>query len=69
VIKEKGLPKGRNHLKGTEGFWSFAKHWLYQYRGLPKLYFHLYLKEIEWRFIHRNENLVVLLRKLLYQQI
>lgn len=69
VLKEKGIPKGRNHINGIEGFWSFAKHWLYQYRGIPKTYFPLYLKEIEWRFNHRNENLVVLLRKLLNQQI
>jgi len=33
VLKEKGVPKGRNHINGIEGFWSFAKHWLYQYRG------------------------------------
>lgn len=69
VTKEKGLPKGRDHLNGIEGFWSYAKHWLYQYRGVPRQYFHLYLKETEWRFNHRNENLVRLLRKLLNQQI
>ena len=69
VLKEKGLPKGRNHINGIEGFWSFAKHWLYQYRGIPKAYFPLYLKEVEWRFNHRNENLVILLRRLLNQQI
>ncbi len=69
VTKEKGLPKGRNHLNGIEGFWSFAKHWLYQYRGVPKQYFHLYLKEIEWRFNHCSENLVKLLRTLLNQRI
>ena len=47
VLKEKGRPKGRNHLNWIEGFWSFAKHWLYQYRGIPRSYFHLYLKEME----------------------
>jgi len=31
VLKEKGISKGRNHINGVEGFWSFAKHWLYQY--------------------------------------
>ena len=69
VLKDKGVPKGRNHTNGIEGFWSFAKHWLYQYRGIPKAYFPLYLKEVEWRFNHRNENLVILLRRLLNQQI
>jgi transposase len=69
VLKEKGIPKGRNYINGIEGFWSFAKHWLYQYRGIPKANFPLYLKEVEWQFNHRHENLVVLLRKLLNQQI
>lgn len=69
VLKEKGVPKGRNHINGIEGFWSFAKHWLYQYLGIHKTYFSLYPKEVEWRFNHRNENLVILLRRLLNQQI
>nr|MBC8499324.1 transposase [Candidatus Atribacteria bacterium] len=69
VLKDKGVPKGRDHLNGIEGFWSFAKHWLYQYRGIHQTYFPLYLKEIEWRFNYRNENLVILLRRLLNQQI
>jgi transposase len=57
VRKEKGTPKGRDHLNGIEGFWSFAKNWLYQYRGVPQHHFHLYLKEIEFRFNHRSEDL------------
>jgi len=63
------MPKGRNPMIGIEGFCSPAKHWWYQYRGIPKAYFPLYLKEVEWRFNHRNENLVILLRRLLNQQI
>ena len=69
VLKDKGVPKGRDHINGIEGFWSFAKYWLYQYRGINKAYSPLYLKEVEWRFNHRNENLVILLRRLLNQQI
>jgi len=69
IKKEKGKPKGRDHLNGIEGFWSYAKHWLYHYRGVPQKNFHLYLKEIEWRFNHRSENLVTLLRKLLSQRV
>jgi len=45
-------------INGIEGFWSFAKHWLYQYRDINQAYFPLYLKEVEWQFNHRNENLV-----------
>ena len=69
IRKEKGRPKGRDHINGIEGFWSYAKHWLYHYRGVPRKYFHLYMKEIEWRFNHRNENLVKLLRTCLMQRV
>jgi len=53
--------KGRgyhSHINGIEGFWSFAKHGLYQYRGVSKANFPLYLKEMEYRFNHRQENLL-----------
>jgi len=69
INKDKGRPKGRDHINGIEGFWSFAKHWLYHYRGVPKNYFQFYLKEMEWRFNNRNQNLVQLLRNLLNQPV
>ena len=69
VKKERGLPRGKDHLNGIEGFWSYAKHWLYQYRGVPRPYFHLYLKEIEWRFNNRNINLIPLIKRLIKEQI
>lgn len=65
VTKDKGVPKGRDHLNGIEGFWSYAKHWLYMYRGVPRAYFHLYVKEMEFRFNHRDENLVPIVMRLL----
>ncbi len=65
VRKEKGMPRGRDHLNGIEGFWSFAKNWLYQYRGIPQHHFHLYLKEIEFRFNHCNDDLFNLVTTLL----
>ena len=49
--------RGRNHINGIEGFWSFAKHILYNYRGVSKYHFPMYLKEVEYRFNHRKENL------------
>ena len=50
--------KYRSHINGIEGFWSFAKHGLYQYRGVSRTNFPLYLKEMEYRFNHRKENLL-----------
>jgi len=47
----------RNHISGIEGFWSYAKYILYNYRGVSKYHFPMYLKEIEYRFNHRRENL------------
>ena len=47
----------KNHINGIEGFWSYAKHILYNYRGVSKYHFPMYLKEIEYRYNHRNENL------------
>jgi transposase len=67
VKKERGAPKakGRDHLNGIEGFWSFSKNWLYQYRGIPKHHFHLYLKETEFRFNNRGKDLFPLIAQLL----
>ena len=65
IRKEKGQPVGRDHINGIEGFWSYAKNWLYPYRGVPQKHFHLYLGEVCYRFNHRTENLKPLLVKLL----
>jgi len=55
IKKEGGVPKakGRDHINGIEGFWSFSKNWLYQYRGIPRHHFHLYLKETEYPYMIR----------------
>jgi len=59
VDHSKGMvdKKTKNHINGIEGFWSFAKHILYNYRGVSKYHFPMYLKEVEYRFNHRNDNL------------
>jgi len=49
--------KTKNHINGIEGFWSYAKHILYNYRGVSKYHFPMYLKEVEYRYNHRDENL------------
>jgi transposase len=65
IRKEKGRPVGRHHINGIEGFWSYAKNWLYPFRGVPRKYFHLYLGEICYRFNHRDSDLKPLLMKLM----
>lgn len=46
-----------SHINGIESFWSFAKRRLQKFNGVPAETFHLHLKECEWRFNHRRDNL------------
>jgi len=49
--------RGKSHVNGIEFFWSFAKRRLAKFNGLTDDKFFLHLKECEFRFNHRNENL------------
>jgi len=60
--------QGASHSNGIESFWRFAKARLQQFKGVPKHPFLLHLKESEFRFNHRYEDLYKLLLKLLRQQ-
>jgi transposase-like protein len=57
--------RGRNHVNGIESFWAFSKHHFIKLKGVRKTTFLTHLKESEWRFNHRCENLFALLCKLL----
>lgn len=54
-----------SNINGIESFWSFAKRRLLKFNGVKKETFHLHLKECEFRFNHRNDNLYKLLLTLL----
>ena len=55
----------RSHINGIESFWSYAKHRLARFHGIPKHTFYLHLKETEFRFNHRRDNLYQAVLKLL----
>ena len=57
--------KGSSHVNGIESFWSFAKRRLAQFNGVAKHTFALHLKECEFRFNHRHQNLYLAMLKLL----
>ena len=59
----------KNHINGIEGFWSFAKHILYNYRGVSRYHFPMYLKEVEYRYNHRNENLFKLFIRIYFSYV
>ena len=55
----------RQHINGIENFWGYAKTKLKSYYGVSREYFYCYLKEMEFRFNHRNAaNLAALIKKI-----
>ena len=52
---------GRAHVNGIENFWGIAKTRMMRFRGIRQDKFYLHLKETEWRFNHRQENIYLLL--------
>ena len=59
--------QGTNHINGIEGFWGIAKVRLVKFRGLSKNTFYLHLKECEFRFNYRNQDLYKVLLKITKQ--
>jgi transposase len=60
---ENEFARGRRHINGIESFWSFAKSRLAKQRGIRTGKFYPHLKESEWRWNHRRDNLYQLLLK------
>ena len=57
--------RGRCHINGIESFWSFAKRRLMKFHGVPTKTFYLHLKECEFRFNHRSQDLYAITLKLI----
>ena len=57
-----------SHINGIESFWAFSKTRLVRFRGLAKHTFYFHLKECEFRFNHRNEDLYKLVLKMLREE-
>ena len=55
---------GKSHINGIEGFWGFAKTRLVRFKGMHKKTFYLHLKECEFRFNYRDQNLNKLILKI-----
>lgn len=54
---KKGVNGYTTHINGIKSFWSFAQMRLLKFRGVAKHTFYLHLKECEFRFNNRSENL------------
>ena len=57
--------RGKSHINGIENFWGVAKVRLAKFRGIRKSHFYLHLKESEFRFNYRKENIYAILLKIL----
>ena len=57
--------RGECHINGIESFWSYAKRRLQKFSGISTATFCLHLKETEFRFNHRRDNLYLELPRLL----
>jgi transposase-like protein len=57
---ENEFARGKSHVNGIENFWSFAKRRLSKFNGCASQKFVLHLKESEFRYNHRNEDLLKL---------
>jgi len=53
--------RGRVTINGLEGFWSYAKERLMKHHGISPQRFPLYLKELEFRYNHRHEDVFPIL--------
>jgi len=57
VDHKKRFDSGRVYINGLEGFWSWAKERLIKHHGVSKANFPLYLKELEFRYNHRHDEM------------
>ena len=56
--------RGKNHINGIESFWSYCKRRLNKFNG-SRVNFILHLKESEFRFNNRQNDIYHLLLKLI----
>ena len=67
IKHSKTFGKAHNHINGIEGFWSYAKERFHKYHDIRRENYLPYVKEMEFRFNHRNEPLYPLLINIMRQ--
>ena len=60
---ENEFADGHNHIDGIENFWGLCKVRLAKFRGVHKHTFYLHIKECEFRYNYRNQNIYLILLK------
>lgn len=57
VCHDETFVDGKSHINGIENFWGYAKRRLKMYHGGYKKNFKLFMREMEFRFNHRADEL------------
>jgi len=68
INHSKEFVTSHNHINGIESFWSYVKRKMRKHNGIRKDKFYLYLKEAEFRFNNRNQNLFKILTKIVFSK-
>jgi len=66
INHSKEFAKNNHHINGIESFWSYVKRKMRKHNGIKQDKFLQYLKEAEFRFNHRNEDIHNLLVKIIF---
>lgn len=56
-------------IDSSKGFWSFSKDWFRRLKGISPRNFPLYIKELEFRYNHRNEDIFPILAEYLCSMV
>jgi transposase len=65
----KAFTRGRVHINGLEGFWSYAKTRLIKHHGVSPQRFPLYLYEMQFRYNNRKKDLFDLILNALVKPV
>jgi len=65
INHSKEFVRDNHHINGIESFWSYVKRKMRKHNGIKRDKFHLYLKEAEFRFNHRDQDIFKLLSKII----
>ncbi len=52
-------------IDSSKGFWSYSKEWFRRLKGISPRNFPLYIKELEFRYNHRTQDIFPILAKYL----
>ena len=66
INHSKEFARNHNHINGIESFWSYVKRKMRKHNGIARSKFYYYLKESEFRFNNRNNDIFKELTKIIF---